>query len=120
MIARAAAADALVLVPRGEGELAAGTPVRYLGSPERAQPCVAASGAAASVRDGAHRRGARRVDLHEPRVDDVAVRREEARVAGLQRDHLAAVRVEHREVVGATIRCMSDPVAERPVRHLEA
>jgi molybdopterin molybdotransferase len=30
MIARAAAADALVLVPRGEGELAAGEPVRYL------------------------------------------------------------------------------------------
>ena len=30
MIARAAAADALVLVPRGEGELAAGATVRYL------------------------------------------------------------------------------------------
>jgi molybdopterin molybdotransferase len=30
MIVRAAAADALVLVPRGEGELAAGTAVRYL------------------------------------------------------------------------------------------
>jgi molybdopterin molybdotransferase len=30
MIVRAAEADALVLVPRGEGELAAGTPVRYL------------------------------------------------------------------------------------------
>jgi molybdopterin molybdotransferase len=30
MIARAAAADALVLVPRGEGELAAGSAVRYL------------------------------------------------------------------------------------------
>jgi molybdopterin molybdotransferase len=30
MIVRAAAADALVLVPRGEGELAAGEPVRYL------------------------------------------------------------------------------------------
>ncbi len=30
MIARAAAADALVLLPRGEGELAAGSPVRYL------------------------------------------------------------------------------------------
>lgn len=30
MIARAATADALVLVPRGEGELAAGSPVRYL------------------------------------------------------------------------------------------
>lgn len=30
MIARAAAADALVRIPRGEGELAAGTPVRYL------------------------------------------------------------------------------------------
>jgi molybdopterin molybdotransferase len=30
MIARAAGADALVLVPRGEGELAAGTTVRYL------------------------------------------------------------------------------------------
>jgi molybdopterin molybdotransferase len=30
MIARAAAADALVLVPRGEGELRAGAPVRYL------------------------------------------------------------------------------------------
>jgi molybdopterin biosynthesis enzyme len=30
MIARAAAADALVLVPRGEGELAAGEHVRYL------------------------------------------------------------------------------------------
>ncbi len=30
MIARAAGADALVLLPRGEGELAAGTPVRYL------------------------------------------------------------------------------------------
>jgi molybdopterin biosynthesis enzyme len=30
MIARAAAADALVFVPRGDGELAAGSPVRYL------------------------------------------------------------------------------------------
>jgi len=30
MIARAAAADALVLIPRGEGELAAGSPVDYL------------------------------------------------------------------------------------------
>ena len=30
MIARAAAADALVLVPRGEGELPAGSAVRYL------------------------------------------------------------------------------------------
>jgi len=30
MIARAALADALVLLPRGEGELAAGSPVRYL------------------------------------------------------------------------------------------
>jgi molybdopterin molybdotransferase len=30
MIVRAAEADALVLVPRGEGELAAGAPVRYL------------------------------------------------------------------------------------------
>jgi molybdopterin molybdotransferase len=30
MIAHAAAADALVLVPKGEGELAAGTPVSYL------------------------------------------------------------------------------------------
>jgi molybdopterin molybdotransferase len=30
MIARAASADALVLVPRGEGELAAGSPVQYL------------------------------------------------------------------------------------------
>jgi molybdopterin molybdotransferase len=30
MIARAAAADALVLVPRGDGELASGSPVRYL------------------------------------------------------------------------------------------
>jgi molybdopterin molybdotransferase len=31
MIARAAGADALVLVPRGEGELESGSPVRYLG-----------------------------------------------------------------------------------------
>ena len=30
MIVRAAEADALVLVPRGEGELAAGARVRYL------------------------------------------------------------------------------------------
>jgi molybdopterin molybdotransferase len=30
MIARAAAADALVLVPRGEGEIAAGAPVEFL------------------------------------------------------------------------------------------
>jgi molybdopterin biosynthesis enzyme len=30
MIARAAAADALVFVPRGDGELAAGDSVRYL------------------------------------------------------------------------------------------
>ena len=30
MIARAAAADVLVLVPRGKGELAAGEAVRYL------------------------------------------------------------------------------------------
>lgn len=33
MIARAAGADALVLIPRGEGELAAGTSVRYLRLP---------------------------------------------------------------------------------------
>jgi molybdopterin biosynthesis enzyme len=30
MIARAAGADALVFLPRGEGELVAGAPVRYL------------------------------------------------------------------------------------------
>jgi molybdopterin biosynthesis enzyme len=30
MIVRAAAADALIHVPRGEGELAAGAPIRYL------------------------------------------------------------------------------------------
>ena len=30
MLVRAAAADALVVVPRGEGELAAGENVRYL------------------------------------------------------------------------------------------
>jgi hypothetical protein len=30
MIARAAAANALVLAPRGDGDLAAGEPVRYL------------------------------------------------------------------------------------------
>jgi molybdopterin biosynthesis enzyme len=30
MIARSAAADALVRIPRGEGELAAGTDVSYL------------------------------------------------------------------------------------------
>jgi molybdopterin biosynthesis enzyme len=30
MIAQAATADTLVLVPRGNGELAAGSPVRYL------------------------------------------------------------------------------------------
>ena len=30
MIARAATANALVLVPRGDGELRAGEPVRYL------------------------------------------------------------------------------------------
>jgi molybdopterin biosynthesis enzyme len=30
MIARAAGADALVFLPRGEGELSAGSPVRYL------------------------------------------------------------------------------------------
>jgi hypothetical protein len=30
MIVRAAAADALALVPRGDGELAAGAPIRYL------------------------------------------------------------------------------------------
>ena len=30
MIASAAGADALVLLPRGEGELEAGSPVRYL------------------------------------------------------------------------------------------
>jgi hypothetical protein len=30
MIVRAAGADALVLLPRGEGELAEGAPVRYL------------------------------------------------------------------------------------------
>jgi molybdopterin biosynthesis enzyme len=33
MIARAAAADALVLVPRGEGELKRGQQVRYLPLP---------------------------------------------------------------------------------------
>ena len=60
MIARAAAADALVFVPRGEGELAAGSPVRYLGSPEGGQPCADASGAAARVREGARIDGAPR------------------------------------------------------------
>jgi hypothetical protein len=30
MIARAAGADALLLLPRGEGELPAGAPVQYL------------------------------------------------------------------------------------------
>ena len=30
MIVRAAAADAIVLVPRGDGELEAGAPVRWL------------------------------------------------------------------------------------------
>ena len=30
MIVRAAAADALVHVPRGDGEIAAGSPVRFL------------------------------------------------------------------------------------------
>jgi molybdopterin biosynthesis enzyme len=30
MIARAAVADAIVHVPRGEGEIAAGSPVRFL------------------------------------------------------------------------------------------
>jgi molybdopterin biosynthesis enzyme len=33
MIVRAAAANALVLVPRGDGELAAGATVRYLPLP---------------------------------------------------------------------------------------
>ena len=33
MIVRAASADALVLIPRGEGEAAAGAPVQYLRLP---------------------------------------------------------------------------------------
>ena len=37
MIAQAALADALVLVPPGDAELAAGTPVRYLSSVGRAE-----------------------------------------------------------------------------------
>src|SRR5207248_3031695 len=40
-----------------------------------------------------------RDDPHRRRVGEVAVRREEPRVAGLEDDHLAPVRVEHREVV---------------------
>ena len=60
MIARAAGADALVFLPRGEGELAAGSRCAISGSPEGGQPCAEASGAAASVREGARIDGAPR------------------------------------------------------------
>ena len=43
MIVRAAEADALVLVPRGEGELAAGLAVRYLPLASRRRPARVAS-----------------------------------------------------------------------------
>ena len=71
MIARAAAANALVLVPRGDGRA------------RSARRC-----------DGQLARGVYappRGTRDELRVDDVAVRREEARVARLQPQDLVAV-----------------------------
>ena len=58
-------------------------------------------------------------DRYQPRVDEIAVRREEARVAGLEDNHLAAVRVEDGDVVCADDPVPEDPVAECPVRHAE-
>ncbi len=71
MIARAAGADALVLVPRGDGELA--------GRRARCATCVSAS---PSPRPRCHAPAA--VTADRLPVDDVALGREETRVAGLQ------------------------------------
>ena len=71
MIARAALATALVLVPRGEGELAVGA----------RRQLAAAVGDVPLARRSAYR--------GERRVDDVAVRREEARVTRLEAQDLA-------------------------------
>ena len=68
MIARAAAADALVLVPRGEGELAAGERSALL---------------AARLSGHLVRLGAAGLDSQQPRIGDVTVCREEAGVASL-------------------------------------
>ena len=68
MIARAAAADALVLAPRGEGELA--------GRREGALPAARLSGRLVGLCPA-------RLDAQQPRIGDVPVRREEARVACL-------------------------------------
>ena len=54
MIAQAATADALVLVPRGDGELEAGSAVSYLGSVARSQRRRAAAPLAHRVRARAH------------------------------------------------------------------
>ena len=101
MIVRAAAADALVHVPRGEGELAAG------GRASRWLRLGLAARRALRPRPwyGAH---AARVHRDELRVDDVPVRREEARVARLQLELLVLRRAEDATCrVAATIRCVS-------------
>ena len=94
MIVRAAAADALVLVPRGEGELEAGSPVRFL-------PLWQLLGLG-RVRRRLLR--AARSDAHRLRVDDVALGREEAGMAGLEREQLEAARVQLRHLVAGTMR----------------
>ena len=89
MIVRAAAADALVLVPRGEaGELAAGETGRYLGAALIWLRCQGRC----KLRVCAVVGGRPVAGPVTARVRDVALRGEEARVAGLELDDLAAVR----------------------------
>ena len=64
-------------------------------------------------------RAARRT-LDELRVDDVAVRREEARVARLQAQDLLAVVLQHGEVVVGDDVVARHAIGERAVRDLEA
>lgn len=71
-------------------------------------------GAAVPVRRAVPRR-----DGDRSGVRDVAVGGEEARMARLERDHLAAVRLQHGKVVRADDPVADDPVLEDAVGQLE-
>ena len=77
MIARAATADALVLVPRGDGELDAGAPVDYLsavgaGGAAGARPAAGARAAPSTSARTSSRNGPRGPALARVRVRRVA------------------------------------------------
>src|SRR5439155_22355280 len=65
------------------------------------------------------RRSAPWLDAGEPRVRDVAMRCEEARVAGLELEDLVTRRAEDREVVGPHDPVPRDAVDEAGVRNLD-